>query len=146
MPIFPESLFKTYLDDTMGYNWRICLITKYKQQSTASAKTKCFAHLPHVSADVQATIIRWCKFWSTGKREDISNRTEISCLPLLNAGFEPRVCGTDSPADWMLCNKLIEPVRITLKPWNQYPVPIYNQRAFTHSTRVPVWLHPWLWR
>ena len=30
-----------------------------------------------------------------------SNRKETRCLPLLNAGFEPRVSDTKSPAEWM---------------------------------------------
>ena len=36
----------------------------------------------------------WCLFWCTCNREVISNRKETSCLPLLNAGLEPRVSGT----------------------------------------------------
>ena len=55
----------------------------------------------------------WFRCSGTGKR--YSNRKETSCLPLLNAGFEPKVSDTYSPADWMLANKPIELSRIKQK-------------------------------
>ena len=48
----------------------------------------------------------------TGKR--YSNRKETSCLPLLNAGLEPKVSDTYSPADWMPADKPTELSRIKL--------------------------------
>ena len=49
----------------------------------------------------------------------ISNRKETSYLPLLNAGFEPRVSGTEYPADWIPADKPTELSRIKLKTWTQ---------------------------
>ena len=37
------------------------------------------------------TFVCWCQFWCTGNREVVSNRKDTSCLPLLNAVFQPRV-------------------------------------------------------
>ena len=48
----------------------------------------------------------------TGKQ--YSNRKETSCVPLLNAGFEPGAPDTKSPADWMLADKPTELSRIKL--------------------------------
>ena len=45
------------------------------------------------------------------------NRKETSCLSLLNEGSEPRVSGTESPADWMPAEKLTELSRIKLKTY-----------------------------
>ena len=45
----------------------------------------------------------WFRFSATGK--GFSNTKETNCLPLLNAGFEPRVSGTESPAKWMPTDK-----------------------------------------
>ena len=55
----------------------------------------------------------------TGKR--YSNRKETSCLPLLNAGFEPNVSDTYSPADWMPADKPTELSKIKLKTWTRQP-------------------------
>ena len=41
-------------------------------------------------------------------RQRYSNRKETICVPLLNAGFEPGVPDTKSPADWMLADKPTE--------------------------------------
>ena len=41
-------------------------------------------------------------------------RKETSCLPLLNTGFEPRVSGTESPADWMSADKPTELLKTKL--------------------------------
>ena len=49
------------------------------------------------------------------KREVISNGKETSCLPLLNAGFEPQVSGTESAADWMPVDTSAELSRVKLK-------------------------------
>ena len=42
-----------------------------------------------------------CKFRCSGTGKRYSNRKKTSCLPLLNAGFEPRITNTKSPADLM---------------------------------------------
>ena len=74
----------------------------------------------------------------------ISNRNETSRLPLLNAGFEPRVSDTKSPADWMLADKPIELSRIKLKTWTLRPVSIISEHS-VRSTPLPVGFRTWLW-
>ena len=61
-----------------------------------------------------------------GKR--YSNRKEPSCLPLLNAGFEPKISDTYSPADWMPADKPTELSKIKLKTWTRHPVPIISKQ------------------
>ena len=56
-------------------------------------------------------------FDALAQPERYSNRKETSCLPLLNAGFEPKVSYTYSPADWMPADKPTELSRIKLKTW-----------------------------
>ena len=56
-----------------------------------------------------------CYFRCSGTGKRYSNRKETSCVPLLNAGFEPGVPDTKSPADWMLADKPTELSRIKLK-------------------------------
>ena len=72
-----------------------------------------------------------------GKR--YSNRKETSCVPLLNAGFEPGVPDTKSPAELMLADKLTELSRITLKNLNSTAHP-YDQRAFSPLDPTVSWL------
>ena len=79
----------------------------------------------------------------TGKR--YSNRKETSCLPLLNAGFEPKVSDTYSPADWIPADKPTELSRINLKTWTRQPVPMISKHS-AHSTSLPVGFRTWLWR
>ena len=55
-----------------------------------------------------------CSFRCSGTGKRYSNRKETSCVPLLNAGFEPGVPDTKSPADWMLADKPTELSRIKL--------------------------------
>ena len=73
------------------------------------------AHLSSYLQTQRQKHVCWCYFWCTGSREVISNQNETSCLLLLNAGFEPRVSGTESPADWILADKPIELSRVKLK-------------------------------
>ena len=73
-----------------------------------------------VSSDIH---VCWYWFWCTGNKEVILNQKEPSCVPLLNAGFESRVSGTESPADWMPTDKPTELLRIKLKTWNQLQNP-----------------------
>ena len=80
---------------------------------------------------------------STGKR--YSNLKETSCLPLLKAGFEPKVSDTYSPADWMPADKPTELSRIKLKTWTRQPVPMISKHS-AHSTSLPVGFRTWLWR
>ena len=74
-----------------------------------------------------------------------SNRKETSCLPLLNAGFEPKVSDTYSPADWMPADKPTELSRIKLKTWTRKPVPMISKHS-AHSTSLLVGFRTWLWR
>ena len=71
---------------------------------------------------------------------------ETSCLPLLNAGFEPiRVSDTKSPADWMPADKPTELSRIKLKTLTRQPVPMISEHS-AHSTPQPFGIRTWLWR
>ena len=54
-------------------------------------------------------------FDALAQTDRFSNRMETSCLPLLNAGIEPRVFEIESPADLMPPDELTEPPRIKLK-------------------------------
>ena len=80
-------------------------------------------------------LLIWCS--GTGKR--YSNRKETCCLPLLNAGFEPKVSDTYSPADWMLADKPTELSRIKLKNLNSTARP-YDQQAFSPLDLTASWL------
>ena len=80
-------------------------------------------------------LLIWCS--GTGKR--YSNRKETCCLPLLNAGFEPKVSDTYSPADWMLADKPTELSRIKLKNLNLTARP-YDQQAFSPLDLTASWL------
>ena len=83
----------------------------------------------------------WCYFWCTGNREVISNRKETSCLLLLNAGFEPRVSGTESPADWMPAAN-----RLNCGGWSKKLELNLISEHSAHSTPLSTWFYPWLWR
>ena len=76
---------------------------------------------------------------------DIQIKKETSCLPLLNAGFEPWVSDTKSPADWMPADKPNELSRIKLKAWTRQPVPMNSEHS-AHSTPQPFGIRTWLWR
>ena len=85
----------------------------------------------------------WFRCSGTGKR--YSNRKETSCVPLLNAGFEPGIPDTKSPADWMLADKPTELSRIKLKTWTRQPVPMISEHS-AHLTPLSVDFRTWLWR
>ena len=72
-------------------------------------------------------------------RQAIFNRKETSCLPLLNAGFEPKVSDIYSPADWMPADKPTEISRIKLKNLNSTARP-YDQQAFSPLDLTASWL------
>ena len=55
-----------------------------------------------------------CYFRCSGTGKRYSNRKETGCLPLLNAGFEPKFSDTYSPAGWMPADKPTELSRIKL--------------------------------
>ena len=69
-----------------------------------------------------------------------SNRKKTSCLPLLNAVFEPRVSDTKSPADWMPADKK-ERLRYpgSIKKLNS-TARLYDQRAFNPHDPNASWL------
>ena len=85
----------------------------------------------------------WFRCSGTGKR--YSNWKETSCVPLQNAGFEPGVPDTKSPADWMLADKPTELSRIKLKTWTRQPVPMIREHS-AHLTPLSVDFRTWLWR
>ena len=74
-----------------------------------------------------------------------SNRKETSCVPLQNAGLEPGVPDTKSPADWMLADKPTELSRIKLKTWTRQPVPMISEH-WAHLTPQLVDFRTCLWR
>ena len=80
-----------------------------------------------------------CQFRCSGTGKRYSNRKETSCVPLLNAGFEPGIPDTKSPADWMLADKPTELSRIKLKNLNSTARP-YDQRAFSPLDPTVSWL------
>ena len=86
-----------------------------------------------------------CKFRCSGTGKRYSNRKETSCVPLQNAGFEPGVPDTKSPADWMLADKPTELSRIKLKTWTRQPVPMISEHS-AHLTPLSVDFRTWLWR
>ena len=53
-------------------------------------------------------------------RQAIFESKETSCFPLLNAGFEPKVSDTYSPANWMPADKPTELSRIKLKTYRWF--------------------------
>ena len=79
----------------------------------------------------------WIRCSGTGK--PYSNRKETSCVPLLEAGFEPETPNINSPADWMLADKSTELSRIKLKNLNSTARP-YDQRAFNPLGPTVSWL------
>ena len=73
------------------------------------------------------------------------NRKETSCVPLQNAGLEPGVPDTKSPADLMLADKPTELSRIKLKTWTRQPIPMISEHS-AHLTTLSVDFRTWLWR
>ena len=53
----------------------------------------------HLYFSVYIRLLLFISMLCSGKGKRFSNREETSCLPLLDAGFEPRVSDTKSPAD-----------------------------------------------
>ena len=84
-------------------------------------------------------------FDALAQASDIRIERRLSYLPLLNAGFEPKVSDTYSPADWMPTDKPTELSRIKLKTWTRQPVPMISKHS-AHSTSLPVGFGTWLWR
>ena len=84
-----------------------------------------------------------CKFRCSGTGKRYSILKETSCLPLLNAGFEPKVSDTYSPADWMLADKPTELSRIKLKTWTRQSAPMISKHS-AHSTSLPFFRHLWI--
>ena len=62
----------------------------------------------------------------------IERRVE-SCLPLLNAGFEPRVSDIKSPADWMPADKPTKLLRIKLKAPSNSALRLNHHQKFKTS-------------
>ena len=66
--------------------------------------------------------VRGCWLRCSGTGKQFFNRKETICLPLLNAWFEPRVSGTETPANWVPTDEPTEPSRIKLKKLNSPPL------------------------
>ena len=86
-----------------------------------------------------------CQFRCSGTGKRYSNRNETSCVPLLNAGFEPGIPDTKSPANWMLADKPTDLSRIKLKFWTGQPVPMISEHS-AQLTPLSVDFRTWLWR
>ena len=86
-----------------------------------------------------------CELQCSGTGKRFSNRKETSCLPLLNAGFEPRVSDTKSPADWMPADKPTELSRIKLKTLTWQAVLMISEHSAL-STPLTVGFCTWLWQ
>ena len=104
--------------------------------SIQPTRPHCQLAIAHGSGDIH---ICCCKFRCSGIGKRYSNRKETSCLPLLNAGFEPKVSDTYSPADWMPADKPTELSRIKLKNLNSTDRP-YDQQAFSPLDLTASWL------
>ena len=78
-------------------------------------------------------------------RQAIFKSKETSCVPLLNAGFEPGAPDTNSPADWMLADKPTELSRIKIKTWTRHPVPMISEHS-AHLAQLSVDFRTCLWR
>ena len=116
-------------------NWKSCLLCYMKDVVLHCSIFFKWNKLVRVRVRVRCS--------GTGKR--YSNRKETSCVPLLNAGFEPGVPDTKSPADWMLADKPTELSRIKLKTWTRQPVPMISEHS-AHLTPLSVDFRTWLWR
>ena len=81
-------------------------------------------------------------FWH---RQAIFKSKGDKFVPLQNAGMEPAVQDTKSPADWMLADKPTELSRIKLKTWTRQPVPMISEHS-AHLTPLSVDFRTWLWR
>ena len=73
-------------------------------------------------------------------------RIERRRLPLLNAGFKPRVSGTESPADWMPADKLTELPRIKLKYLKLNSLSLWSVSIQPTWPPLPVGFRTWLWQ
>ena len=107
------------------------------------------AHLALLSVDFRTWLWRYTclllfisMLWH---RQAILKSKETSCVPLLNAGFEPGAPDTNSPADWMLADKPIELSRIKLKTWTGQPVPMIREHS-AHLAPLSVDFRTCLWR
>ena len=107
------------------------------------------AHLAPLSVDFRTWLWRYTcllvfisMLWH---RQAILKSKETSCVPLLNAGFEPGAPDTNSPADWMLADKPTELSRIKLKTWTRQPVPLFSEHS-SHLAPLSVDFRTCLWR
>ena len=78
-------------------------------------------------------------FDALAQPSDIRIENKTNCFTLLNAGFEPKVSDTYSPADWMPADKPTEISRINLKNLNSTARP-YDQQAFSPLDLTACWL------
>ena len=107
------------------------------------------AHLAPLSVDFRTWLWRYTcllllisMLWH---RQAIFKSKETSCVPLLNAGFEPGAPDTNSPADWMLADKPTKLSRIKLKTWTRQRVPMISEHS-AHLAPLSVDFRTWLWR
>ena len=123
----------------------ICLIAALQEEAPKPGDwMMCFVLTSLVLARTLHLSYFCCEFRCSGTGKRFSNQKETSCLPLLNAGFEPRVWDTKSPADGMPAEKPTALSRIKLKTWTRQPVPMISEHL-AHSIPLPVGFRTWLW-
>ena len=91
-------------------------------------------------------LICCCQFGCSGTGTRFSNRKETGCLPLLNAGFEPRgsLKHNLQQTECLLTNRLSYQGS-SLKAWTRQPVPMISKHS-AHLTPLPFGIRTWLWR
>ena len=144
--------FRTWL---WRYTYLLLLISMLKHRQALfkskgdklCSSAECRIWLSHLALAFYIFVVKYwcCLFRCSGTGKQYSNRKETSCVPLLNAGFEPGVPDTKSPADWMLADKPTELSRIKLKTWTRQPVPMISEHS-AHLSPLSVDFRTWLWR
>ena len=131
--------------DVRTWLWRYTYLLLWHRQAIFKSKGVNFDALAQAS-DIQIEtrqVVFLCRMQDLNlgsqKPNRQQNRKETSCVPLQNAGFEPRVPDTKSPADWMLADKPTELSRIKLKTWCSTTRP-YDQWVFSPQEPTVGWL------
>ena len=143
--------FRTWL---WRYTYLLLLISMLKHRQALfkskggklCSSAECRIWLSHLALAFYIFVVKYwcCLFRCSGTGKRYSNRKKTSCVPLLNAGFEPGNPDTKSPADWMLADKPTELSRIKLKTWTRQPVPMISEHS-AQLTPLSVDFRTWLW-
>ena len=93
-------------------------------------------HLAPLSVDFRTWLWRYTclllisRLWH---RKRYSKRKKTSCVPLLNAGFEPGAPDTNSPADWMLADSWLSHLALAI-----YMLVVVNFDALTQGSDIQI--------